>query len=110
MRVEGRGNHLHVPPPPFLYSPPQDLLVAEVHAIEVPESHDYSAHSTTSARPHPHRPYTRPTARVHTSPCNCHRPDTSLYAFRGTPCHGPPPQRLPPQEDGPPLRAEVLCG
>src|SRR5215210_3437782 len=60
--------------------------------------------------PHPRRPYTRPTARLHTSPCNCHRPETSLYAFRGTPCHDPPPQRLPPQEDGPPLRGEVLCG
>ncbi len=53
MRVEGGSNYLHVPPPPFLDSPQQDLLVAEMYTIEVPEGYDYSAHNTTSARPPP---------------------------------------------------------
>ena len=51
MRVEGGRYNLHAPPPPLLDGPPQDLLVAEVHAVEVPEGYNYGAHSTTSARP-----------------------------------------------------------
>src|ERR671912_1643138 len=51
MRMERGRYDLHAPPPPLLDSPPQDLLVAEVHAVEVPERYHYRAHSTTSARP-----------------------------------------------------------
>jgi len=51
MRMEGGRNDLHAPTPPFLDCPPQDLLVAEVHTVEVPEGYYYCAHSTTSARP-----------------------------------------------------------
>lgn len=51
MRMEGGSNDLHAPTPPFLDRPPQDLLVAEVHTVEVPERYHYLAHNTTSARP-----------------------------------------------------------
>ena len=49
--MEGGRNDPHAPPPPFLDGPPQDLLMAEVHAVEVPEGDDYPAQSTTSALP-----------------------------------------------------------
>ncbi len=49
--MEGGRNDLHAPSAPFLDSPPQDLLVPEVHPVEVPKGCDYSAHNTTSARP-----------------------------------------------------------
>jgi hypothetical protein len=39
MRMEGGRNDLHVPPPPFLDGPPQDLLMAKVHAIEVTQGY-----------------------------------------------------------------------
>ena len=51
MGMESGRNDPHAPPPPLLDSPPQHLLVAEVHAVEVPEGYHYGAHSTTSARP-----------------------------------------------------------
>ncbi len=51
MRMEGGSNDLHAPSASFLDSPPQNLLVAEVHPVEVPKGYDYSAHNTTSARP-----------------------------------------------------------
>ena len=48
--MERSRYNLHSPPPPFLHSPSQHHLMTEVHAVEVPESDDYSAHNTTSAR------------------------------------------------------------
>ena len=50
MRMEGSRRYLYAPPPSFLNRPPQDHLMAEVHAVEVPKGDDYSAHNTTSAR------------------------------------------------------------
>ena len=51
MRMEGGSNDLHAPPLAFLDGPPQDYLMAQVHAVKVPEGYHYFAHSTTSARP-----------------------------------------------------------
>ena len=51
MRVEGGRNDPHAPQLPFFHGPPQDLLVPEVHPVEVPERNDYPAQSTTSALP-----------------------------------------------------------
>ena len=51
MRVEGGRDDPHAPQLPFFDRPSQDLLVPEVHAVEVPERNDYPAQSTTSARP-----------------------------------------------------------
>jgi hypothetical protein len=51
MRMEGRGNNAHSPAPTLRHGSPQDLLMAEVHPVEVPEGHDYPAQSTTSALP-----------------------------------------------------------
>ena len=49
--MEGGSNDLNTPAASFLDSPPQNLLVAEVHTVEIPKGYDYSAHNTTSARP-----------------------------------------------------------
>ena len=51
MGMKGGRNDSHAPAPPFLDGPPQDFLVAKVHAVEVPEGYHYGAHNTTSARP-----------------------------------------------------------
>ena len=51
MRLEGGRNDLHSPTPTFFLGPPQYLLMAQVHPVEVPEGDDYPAQSTTSALP-----------------------------------------------------------
>lgn len=49
--MEGGGHDLHAPPPPFLHGSSQDLLMPQVHTVEVTQSYDYPAQSTTSALP-----------------------------------------------------------
>ena len=51
MGMESGGYDSQASAPPFFHGPPQYLLVAEVHAVEVPQSQYYPAQSTTSARP-----------------------------------------------------------
>jgi hypothetical protein len=49
--MESGTNTLHASPPALFYRPPQDLLVAQMHPVEVAEGDDYPAQSTTSALP-----------------------------------------------------------
>ena len=51
MGMECGRDDPHAPATPLLDGPSQNHLVAEVHAVEVPEGYHYVAHSTTSARP-----------------------------------------------------------
>jgi hypothetical protein len=51
MGMKSGRNDPHSPATPLLDGPPQNLLVPEVHAIEVSEGYHYGAHSTTSGRP-----------------------------------------------------------
>jgi hypothetical protein len=51
MRLKGGRNHPHPPSPTFFHGPPQNLLVTQVHPIEVPEGDDYPVQRTTSAFP-----------------------------------------------------------
>jgi hypothetical protein len=49
--MECSRNYLHAPAPALLDSPPQNLLMPEVHAVKVPQRNYYPAQSTTSALP-----------------------------------------------------------
>jgi hypothetical protein len=51
MGMECGRNDPHAPATPLLAGPSQNLLVAEVHAVEVTQGYHYGAQSTTSARP-----------------------------------------------------------
>ncbi len=51
MWPEGGRNDLPSRSPTFFDRPPQNLLVAEMHPVEVAKRDDYPAQSTTSALP-----------------------------------------------------------
>ena len=51
MRLKSGRNDAHISHPPFLHGLPQDLLMAQMHAVEIPQGDDYPAQSTTSALP-----------------------------------------------------------
>jgi hypothetical protein len=51
MGSEGGRNHPPSRSPTFFPGPPQNLLVTQVHPVEVAQRDDYPAQSTTSALP-----------------------------------------------------------
>ena len=111
MRLEGRRNDPHVPPPPLLHGPPQDLLMAR----DAPRRSS-RARRLLRAKHHlgprlvPLVPVHRQQLVPHTSPCNCHPPHASPYC---APWHTELAARSPippPPASAPPPPLGVLCG
>jgi hypothetical protein len=50
MRIEGRRDQARLSPSRLLHASTQHRPVPEMHAVEVPENDDYSAHKTASGR------------------------------------------------------------